>query len=57
MMGYSRASSQLLSRAFALGHSRVLPAPVRPVRHRSACFAIVVEVLLNLGQSVIRNKH
>ena len=30
----------------AHGHSRVLPAPVRPVRHRSACSAIVSETLL-----------
>ncbi len=30
----------------ARGHSRVFPAPVRPVRHLSVCFAIVSEVLL-----------
>ena len=30
----------------AHGPSRVLPVPVRPVRHRSACFAIVSEALL-----------
>jgi hypothetical protein len=45
-MGYSRASSQSLSRASRTWTFPVLPAPVRPVRHHSACFAIVSEVLL-----------
>lgn len=41
--GYSRAGSQLNVRAYAQGRSRGLPAPVRPVRHLSACYAIVIE--------------
>jgi hypothetical protein len=45
-MGYSRADSLSLSRALSLRTSRVLPAPVRPVGHQAAYFAIVVGLLL-----------
>ena len=36
----------------AHGRSRVLPAPVRPVCHRSACLAIVVDELVLLMQLI-----
>ncbi len=44
----------------ALRHSRVLPAPVRPVRHRSACFAIVVvegPPRISQSYSISRSRH
>ncbi len=38
---FARQLPIALSCLYALSPSRVLPAPVRPVRHRSECFAIV----------------
>lgn len=45
-MGYSRADSLSRQRALSLGAHRVLPAPVRPVCHPAAYFAIVIGLLL-----------
>jgi len=39
MMGYSRVTPNRCVGLLALGHSQVPPTPVRPVRHRSVCFA------------------
>ena len=44
LMGYSRANSLSLTRACRTWTTvRVLPAPVRPVRHHSVCLASVVD--------------
>ena len=46
MMGIRALAPNCFIVLQAREYSRVLPAPVRPVRHLSVCFAIVGEVLL-----------